>query len=387
MLSYPLAKNLLTEEDKDALKDFIDRGMFTMGKEVQEFEMMFSDVIHTNPHSVMTNSGSSANLLLIAAYVSSGKLKAGDKVVVPAVSWSTTYFPLIQYGLIPVFVDVDHTYQADVNEVIQAVEKHDAKAIFLVNLLGLMDCDYIYGLKLHESTKKCYIFLDNCEGFGASQSYKDFDGVTHSFFFSHHLNTMEGGMVTFKDETVWHHSLSLRAHGWTRNLPENNAIYHRHGDDFRDSFTFVTVGYCLRPLEMSGFLGKRELNKWEETKEIRDRNHLYFNELFEDSVFLGFNVIPYSWSHSIFGFPLVFNSPEKRKKAVDILTEMNVSCRPIISGNFLNQPVMRKIEHIEGSDSFEMAETIDKCGLMIGNYGEDLRENLKKIYTRLENEL
>ena len=104
-MHYPLAKNCLKQDDIEALKKFLDRGMFTMGEHVQDFEYDFS-----KNHNVMTNSGSSANLLMIASFVSTGRLKAGDKVVVPAVSWSTTYFPLVQYGLIPVFVDVDHTY-------------------------------------------------------------------------------------------------------------------------------------------------------------------------------------------------------------------------------------------------------------------------------------
>ena len=375
-MHYPLAKNCLKQDDIEALKKFLDRGMFTMGEHVQDFEYDFS-----KNHNVMTNSGSSANLLMIASFVSTGRLKAGDKVVVPAVSWSTTYFPLVQYGLIPVFVDVDHTYQIDVGEVYTAVERHNAKAVFLVNLLGLMSNDFISHVR-QVLDDEIMIFLDNCEGYGANLEYSKCDAVTHSFFFSHQLNTMEGGMVSFRKymrENEYHHALSLRAHGWVREQEEGSRLYEPSGDKFKDSFTFVTVGYCLRPLEISGLLGKIELEKWPETKKIRDQNHQYYCDIFYNNNYLEFNILPYHKDLSCFGFPFVFTSGRMRSTVVKALLEAGIDSRPIIGGNFLNQPVMRKINHVADGYGYEMAEAIDKRGLMIGNYAEDLREKLDQV--------
>ena len=389
---YPLAKNCLSIEDIDALKRFIGRGQFTMGIYVKKFEDEFDKAAY----NVMTNSGSSANLLLIASFISTGKLQAGDKVIVPAVSWSTTYFPLVQYGLIPVFVDIDHNFQIDVCELVDAYFQHEAKAIFLVNLLGLMPTDFISSVRksianynFRNVKKAPYIFLDNCEGYGSNLEYNLCDGVTHSFFFSHQLNTMEGGMLSLNGfrKTEFDHAKSLRAHGWVREQDDNSSLYQPSGNTFQDSFTFATVGYCLRPLEISGYLGKIELEKWPRTKKIRDTNHKHFCETFKNKSYLLFSVLPFSENTSCFAFPLVLKKSHDRNRVVQELAKEGIDSRPIIGGNFLNQPVMRKFKHISNANGYEVAETIDKKGFLIGNYGEDLKEKINMVHDIIEKTL
>ena len=213
----------------------------------------------------MVSSGSAANLIATATlfYTKSPMLKRGDEVIVPAVSWSTTYFPLQQYGLKLKFVDIDlDTLNYDLDALESAITSN-TKMIMVVNLLGNPnDFDVINNLI---KDKDIFIFEDNCESMGAEYKGKKTGtfGIvgTFSTFFSHHMSTMEGGFVTTDDEELYHILLSMRAHGWTRNLPQQNHISNKSNDWFKESFNFVLPGYNVRPVEMSGAIGIEQLKK------------------------------------------------------------------------------------------------------------------------------
>ena len=218
-----------------------------------------------NKYCVMVNSGSSANLLAIAAmfFKSENPLKRGDEVIVPAVSWATTYYPLYQYGLKLKFVDVDkYTLNFDINELKKAVTDK-TRLIFAVNLLGNPN-DYDAINEIIEG-KNIYLLEDNCESLGGVYNGKQLGSIglmgTYSTFFSHHMATMEGGLVGTSDEELYHILLSIRSHGWTRHLPFENKLCKKSENPFEESFRFILPGYNVRPVEMMGAIGIEQLKK------------------------------------------------------------------------------------------------------------------------------
>ena len=246
---YPLATATWNQDEYAAMQRVIESGMFSMGKQVQLFEQRFAEYIGSR-YCVMVNSGSSANLLMVAALFytqnPSLKLERGDEVIVPAVSWSTTYYPLHQYGLKLRFVDVDlETLNYDLAQLEGAITDK-TRAIMAVNLLG--NPNDFNRIQQMISGKNIVLIEDNCESMGAEFEGKKAGtmGVMGSFssFFSHHISTMEGGMIVTDDEELFHILLSLRAHGWTRNLPKFNHVCGEKSDDpFKESFRFVLPGY------------------------------------------------------------------------------------------------------------------------------------------------
>ncbi|MEO0771596.1 MAG: DegT/DnrJ/EryC1/StrS family aminotransferase [Pseudomonadota bacterium] len=370
---FPLATSSWDQAEQDALQRVIKSDMFSMGAEVRTFEEQFAAYFGAK-HAVMVNSGSSANLLMTGAlfYTQNDdlRLKPGDEVIVPAVSWSTTYYPLAQYGLIQKFVDIDRaTLNYDL-DALEAAVTDQTRAIMIVNLLGNPnDFDRI---KAIIGDRKIVLLEDNCESMGATFGGKHTgtfaDVGSFSSFFSHHISTMEGGVVTTDDEELYHVMLSMRAHGWTRNLPRENHVTGTKSDDpFEESFNFVLPGYNLRPLEMSGALGQEQLKKLPSLIEGRRENaRVVVERLSNHPLFtLQEEIGKSSW----FGFSLLLRPDVgiSRKDLVAKLGEMGFECRPIVAGNFTKNPVMQHIPHtVHGT--LPNAEYIDQNGLFIGNH-------------------
>ena len=245
-MKYSLSSDTWDKEELQAIQDVIDSGRYTMGPKVAQFEKEFAKHFGVE-YAVMVNSGSTANLLMWSLLVNKDQLH-GD-VIVPAVSWSTTYFPLLQNHFMPNFVDVDlDTLNIDVDKIEDAIGP-DTVAIFAVNLLG-NSCDYKRIKKIADK-HKLLIIEDNCESLGAisNLTYADLKNSSiktkhcgtvgrmgsFSFFFSHHMQTMEGGMILCHDKDDYDYLRSLRAHGWCRDLPDDNNLYQKTGDPFKDS--------------------------------------------------------------------------------------------------------------------------------------------------------
>ena len=263
---YPLSNTSWKENEINALRKVISSNKFTMGKKVQRFEKIFAKYLGSK-HCVMVNSGSSANLLMIAALFYTKrkkfKLKRGDEVIVPSIGWSTSYFPLYQMGLKIKFVDVDlYTLNYDLENLRKSINRN-TRMILAVNLLGNSN-DFSY---IQQLINKQNIILieDNCESLGAKFN-KKFCGTfglmgSHSFFFSHHISTMEGGAIVTNDDEIYHILLTLRAHGWTRDLPDKNLICKKSKDPFKEMFRFVLPGFNVRPLELSAAVGIEQLKR------------------------------------------------------------------------------------------------------------------------------
>jgi len=378
-IRFPLATATWGQEEQDAMQRVIASGMYTMGANVQAFERDFANYVGSK-HCVMVNSGSSAILLMVAAMFYSKnpelKLQRGDEVIVPAVSWSTTYYPLYQYGLKIKFVDIDlNTLNYDLDQLEQAVSDK-TRAIMAVNLLG--NPNDFGRIKQIIDNRNIVLIEDNCESMGATYQGKQAGtfGVMGGFstFFSHHISTMEGGMIITDDEELYQILLSLRAHGWTRNLPKQNMVCSDKSDDpFEESFRFVLPGYNVRPLEMEGALGIEQVKRLPMLIEERRKNGKLLQAAMTDhpDIIIQQEIGDSSW----FCFSLVIRPESKltRKALVVKLNELGFECRPIVAGNFAKNEVVKYFDS-EIHGVLKNAEHIDQNGLFIGNHHYSIPE-------------
>ncbi|PHS31935.1 MAG: pyridoxamine 5-phosphate oxidase [Alkaliphilus sp.] len=387
MLEYRLSDDTWGQEELDAINRVIKSNRYSMGQEVMKFEKDFAQKIGSK-FAVMSNSGSSANLLAIAALVYSGRLSAGDEVIVPAVSWSTTYFPISQYNLKLKFVDIDReTLNMDVTQVEGAITAK-TKAIFCVNLLGNPN-DYNQILALSEKYN-LILLEDNCESLGGRFSNKELGTLgllgTYSTFYSHHICTMEGGVTVTDDEEIYHYLLCIRAHGWTRNLPVDSKIYTKNEDDFYESFNFIMPGYNLRPLEMEAAIGIEQLKKLDEIIIQRIENAKYFLKRIEEvkDVRPQREIGQSSW----FGFAMILcgNNIGKRHKVVDALKRNGIEVRPIVAGNFTKNVAIKYMEYSIHND-LRNADHIHENGFFIGNHSKENKKQVDLVINVLKREL
>jgi CDP-6-deoxy-D-xylo-4-hexulose-3-dehydrase len=386
---FPLATTTWDEAEERAMRRVMAGGRYTMGPEVAAFEAAFAQHFGSR-FAVMVNSGSSANLLMAAALTFTQnpalRLSRGDEVIVPAVSWPTTYYPLSQYGYRLKFVDIDlETLNYDLSALEAAVDDQ-TRAIMVVNLLGNPN-EFKHIARL-TAGRDIRLLEDNCEAMGARYAGRQAGtfGVMGSFscFFSHHISTMEGGVVVTDDEELCHILLALRAHGWTRDLPKNNRLVGTKGDDpFEESFRFVLPGYNLWPLELSGAIGREQLQKLPALIEGRRANAARLTQVLGNhpDILLQREVGESSW----FGFSLVIrpDSSMRRPRLVRRLTEAGFECRPIVAGNFARNEVMSLMDH-KISGLLKNADHIHDNGLFIGNHHTPMDEAIEALALALD---
>ena len=372
-------------EEINAIHRVIESNMYTMGQEVKKYEEDFAKKFGVN-YAVMVSSGSTANLLAVAALVYSKRLPRGSEVIVPAVSWSTTYAPLEQFGMKVVFVDIDkNTLNIDLDALKRNITEK-TRMILLVNLLG--NPNEFDAIKDMCRDKDIIIMEDNCESLGARYQGKQAGTFgllgTYSSFYSHHICTMEGGVVVTDDEQLYEYMLAARAHGWTRNLPDNSTIYEKKSDPFYESFNFIIPGFNLRPLEMEGAIGQEQLRKMDGMINQRRKNAGYFKnsmKQFED-IRIQKEIGESSW----FGFALLLQGRliGKRDKIVHALREHGIETRPIVAGNFTRNKV---IEYMDYSIPEELvnADDIHFNGFFIGNHSADNTKEIDYFIDVLEN--
>jgi CDP-6-deoxy-D-xylo-4-hexulose-3-dehydrase len=379
---YPLASSTWGNEEVEVASSLLASGNLTMGPEVTKFEKQFATYIGTK-YAVMFNSGSSANLGLVAAlrYMKNSTMQEGDHIIVPAVSWSTTYYPVNQCGFILDFIDIDpETLNIDTN-LVRAAITSKTKAIFAVNLLG--NPANLFELRKIADDFGILLIEDNCESLGAEINGKKTGSFgiagSHSFFFSHHICTMEGGMVTTDSLELAENMVSLRAHGWTRGLPDQNSVFNKSNNYWEDFFRFVLPGYNLRPLEISGAIGQIQLAKFPSFLEARRKNAEKFIKLFSgsNSYQLQKEIGESSW----FGFSIVLRNKLKGKRELllKVLEKNNVVTRPIVAGNFTINPVMKHLQY-KDLPALPGANLIHSEGFFIGNHHFDSTSELDQIY-------
>lgn len=380
-MKYPLASDTWDNREVSAIHRVIESGRYTMGAEVKKFEQEFAEFFGSK-HAVMTNSGSSANLLAIATLREHEKFPSKGNIIVPAVSWSTTFFPVHQLGYTLRFVDVDPvTFNISLEAIKNAIDD-DTVAVFAVNLLG-------NPVELSKLKKLCHdneivLLEDNCESLGALE-YEKFAGTyghmgTFSFFFSHHMQTMEGGMVLTDDDDLVDYLRSMRAHGWVRDLGNDSELYTKTGNGFEDSFRFVLPGYCVRPLEMSGAIGQEQLKKAPAMLSKRCANAYEAKKIFADVPGVRLQQENPAGTSSWFGFGMVVEEHllGRRQEVLDALAAAEVETRPIVAGNFMRNPVINRLNW-DSVGSFDAADDLHNNGFFIGNDARDLYYNLEIV--------
>lgn len=370
-MKYKLCDDTWDSAEFSAIREVLDSNMFSMGKRVAKYEAEFAEKFGVK-YALMVSSGSAANLLAAAGLVYSGRLQRGDEVIVPAVSWSTTYFPLFQMGLKLRFVDIDKdTLNIDADKFAAAITEN-TKLACIVNLLGNPnDFDKIQRICDENGV---LIMEDNCESLGAKYNGKNAGTIglvgTFSTFYSHHLCTMEGGMTVTNDEELYHYMLCIRAHGWTRNLPKDSPIYQKSGNDFYESFNFIVPGFNLRPLEIEGAAGSEQLKKMDGIIAQRRENAKYFRE--KMSKFKDVRLQKETGESSWFGFAMILEGKLKGRRdgLVKFLAENGIEVRPIVAGNFTRNSVIKYIDHTVFGD-LNASDDIHDNGFFIGNHSKN----------------
>lgn len=384
---YPLVADSWGEEEVEAIERVVKSRRFTMGEEVKAFEKEFAQKVGSK-YAVMVNSGSSANLIAVFALrFYEDWLWEDYMVLVPAIGWSTSYSPFYFAGMKLKVVDVElNTLNIDFAKLEKAVSG-TTMAVLAINILG-NPCDLPRIRSLCDSEGLCFI-EDNCESLGAEVYGKQCgtwgDVGTFSFFFSHHISTMEGGMIVTDNEEIAHITMELRAHGWTRDLPKDSPIYQKPANWRYENYDFAIPGFNLRPLEIEAAVGREQLKKLDKFVGQRRKNAEVFTELFcEDDRFI---IQKENGKSSWFDFSIILNPKCKidREKVWDGLKMAGIEFRPITGGNFVQHRAADYYNYqiFEGLPNATLAHD---NGFFVGNFHFDISdkiEYLHKVLTKL----
>ncbi len=382
---YPLAASTWGAEEIDAVHKVLAGGRLTMGENVRTFEDAFARY-HGRRFAVMVNSGSSANLCSVAAlsYKKDRPLQRGDEVIVPAISWATTYHPLQQYGLKLRFVDVElETLNMAVDRLEDALTPA-TRAIVGVSILG--NPAALDVMRAFADAHDLYFLEDNCESADAELGGRKTGTFGHlstfSFFYSHHVTTIEGGMVLTDDEELFHLLRAVRAHGWTRDLPPESPLFEARDDDFFEAYRFILPGYNVRATEIAGAIGLVQLAKLPAMTEQRRKNWALFQERFAgDEHFI---IQRENGRSSAFSFTLIVN-PETgvdRDRVLAALKEADIGYRIITGGNFLRHDAIRFFDYGVVGD-VRNADIAHDHGFFVGTFPFDIGERINRLHAVL----
>lgn len=386
-MTYKLAVDSWGPEEHEAALGVLRSGQVTMSTEVRNFEEEFADKVGS-AYAVMVNSGSSANLLMAWALRYAGLVEPGAPVVVPALGWSTTYFPFLQAGFELVFADVDRgTFVLGRERAQEACAAFGANCVVGVSVLGH---PWEFAPEAGGAT---VVIEDSCEHLELGTHHGSKHPLMRSFstYFSHHLSTGEGGLVVTNDEGLFRLLVQLRAHGWTRDLPGPLRTPRDGGIvDFHGSFSFEVPGFNVRPTEIAGAVGRVQLRRAEKFAEARASNATSLGRLLGDFKWL--TMQRSHPQHSWFGFGLIVgrDAPLSRDELAKKLTRAGIECRPVIAGNMSEQPVFKRAwpgHRVHVAGPLAMADEIHERGIMIGNHHVEMSaelEQLQRVLTEVE---
>ena len=380
---YPLSPDSFSNEDIIKGIEILLTKKITMSEITKKFEKEFAKFIGSK-YALMVNSGSSANLLATFALINPlkrNKLNRGDECLIPSLCWSTSLWPIVQAGLIPKFVDIDpKTLNISISDLKNKISKK-TKAIMSVHVLG--NSTNMNELMKIVKKNKLYLIEDTCESLGSTfnnrylGNFGDFG--TFSFYYSHQITAGEGGMLICNDKTNYEIIHSLRAHGWDRGLKNN-----------KNNFNFINSGFNLRPLEISAAIGFNQFKRLNKFKKIRFNNRIKIINKLKNSKkwkeqFTFINPIK-NLNPSWFGLPILINIKYKKKKNkfLNFLNKNGIETRPIISGNFLNQPSIKLYKLNKNKKLFKGSQNVEDRGFFIGIHVDPISN--KKL-NLLENKL
>lgn len=388
-MRVPLASSGLRKSDIEAVMRVLESGNLTMGNEVKKFEAKMSNYLGVK-HFVMVNSGSSANLLMIEALmrpaVTRPRLNPGDSILVPAIAWPTTIWPLIQLGLNPLFVDVDpNTLALDLIAAQELIDtsRIPVKGIFPIHPLGYA----IPPSELEKFTSRNELILINdvCESLGSWNEGKH-AGTTglassFSFYFSHHITTMEGGGVATDDDALADDLRSMRSHGWSRDRSDVSTWNARVSSN-DSKFLFVSTGYNVRPMEIQAAIGSLQIVEIDNfVGKRREIAHRVCQALSGTQLsVIGENAFQNAESVKTNSWMLIpiqvkgLNIAERKRQILERLESLEIETRPVLTGNFLSQPAIQRItRHAVDPDSFKVAAEITESAFLVGAH-HDLTE-------------
>lgn len=374
----PLAYNTFQGEEYAAIMDVINSGRLTQGKIVEEFEDRLAETVGSK-YAILVNSGSSATLIGLEAIVylsriqpeyTFGALNPGDEIITPGLSWPTTLKPLLNHGLQPVFCDVDiKSLNASV-EAIDAVRTKRTRGVIAVPVLG--NPEGLDEIRRYCEDTKLILFEDACESFGAASLSGRRAGrfgiaSAFSFYFSHHISTIEGGAVLTSSPEIADLCYALRSHGWTRHFKLRRFDFDDDHCGIDSRFCFVFPGYNVRATEITAAIGMVQLKKFpemlERRKKIAGERIRVVSSTATDVVIPGAEV---AGSHSWMAFPMLFPSSRQRRLAQERLEQLGIETRPIIVGNILHHPLTKWTPVLAGQIPLPNCDQVFECGLMIG---------------------
>ena len=374
--SFPLVDSSFDNQEILRCIEVLLSGQLTMGRRVLEFERAFANHIGAK-HAVMVNSGSSANLLAVASTINplrAVRLSPGAYVAVPAVCWSTSVWPLVQLGLKPVLVDVEPgTLNLSVDSLQRALEHFPLRAVMMVHVLG-NSCDLKTLLALVHK-HDLLLIEDTCESLGSRFMGRTLgtlgDFGTYSFYFSHHMTTIEGGIVVCNNDADHDLLKSLRAHGWSREQSNREAIEAKH-PDIDPRFLFMNVGFNLRPMEIQAAFGMEQLGRLDAMNRNRIDNTARIRAAFaahrQWRGQLLFPTSPTGIEACWFGFPFLVapGVPLSYRRFTTVLMEKGIDTRPIVSGNMALQPAVALFDINTSLGPFTGAQQVHDRGVFIG---------------------
>jgi CDP-6-deoxy-D-xylo-4-hexulose-3-dehydrase len=394
-MRVPLAVVGLNDLDIENVLKVLRSGKLTMGDNVAKFEIAMSEYLGVN-HFIMVNSGSSANLLIFESLLRplnrKPKLKIGDGVLVPAIAWPTSIWPIIQLGLIPIFVDVTRdTFALDLTSASRAISQSEVpvKAIFPIHPLGFaIDQDELNGFAQENSL---ILVNDVCESLGSWNRglHAGTSGIaaSFSFYFSHHITTMEGGGIATNDPELADDLRSMRSHGWSRDrlIPVKTD---RQLSGPESKFQFVTTGYNVRPTEIQAAIGLGQIQQIDEFIKKRKRLVARVSESLEDTPLrlvvhkeIARNLD--AENHSWMMIPIcVDENLVSKQKIQNFLEENGIETRPVLTGNFLDQPVIKNLNGFISNVRLDNANWVAKNCFLIGahhDYSEDQIQYLTQV--------
>ncbi len=364
---YPLLEKGFTSNDIMRGIEVLLSRKITMSNLTKKFEKEFSKFIGSK-YALMVNSGSSANLLASFALINplkKNKLRPGDKFIIPTTCWSTSLWPLVQCGLKPKFIDINPDTFCLNEELLKKKEFRNSKAIMNIHILG--NSPDIEKIAKFAKDNKMFLIEDTCEALGSMfkskflGTYGDFG--TYSFYYSHQITSGEGGMVICKTKEDYELLHTLRAHGWDRGIKSNKR---------NNNFNFINSGFNLRPLDLTAAIGLSQLKRLKNMMKIRKLNRnsiikklkLSKNWKNQFSFFEPNNWLKPSW----FGLPILI-SPEyvkNKQKFMNYLNAQGIETRPILSGNFLNQPSAKLYKFNINKNKYKVSQDVEDRGFFIG---------------------
>ena len=357
-------QNNITWGDKWSLVKFIlTTNRYTQGQKVSEFEQSWNNWLGSK-HSLFVTSGSTANFLLVAACMEMYGIPRGSKIVLPACTWMTNVAPPMQLGLEPVFCDIntqDYCYDyAALKQV--ALLNPDIRMVFVSHLLGLRgDVE-----KIREIFPRAVLIEDICESHGCADNNQTKAGAhslgaTFSFYFGHHMTSIEGGMVSTNNADLYDLMKMKRSHGMARHSV-NFDRYCKQYPEIDPSFLFVTDGYNFRNTELAAVLGLSQLERLDDFIRIRRENYEAVNSIINRYAML-FEYQQPQTGNSSFCFPVICHTREIKAQFVSACRKYGVEYRPVVSGNLLRQPFLQQYSN----QIMPNAQKLHENGVYIGN--------------------